>query len=1423
MKFIALVVFVFAIVLNIYAVEVDEYLIGAYSQYQLRYVYSDFETKYDSLGAKLKRAGFNATAYSVFDSDDFPNNLGIALAKMDHNNIRTILQDMSWLPSSSDQTAQPGDDRIGVMSLSYGNYKKMEAEYQLKYDDNGFVPDVLPENDNTGDDEYNYVFRHETGHISDNLADNASNRYVWICDSESDDSGLALSYPRFRWKPNAVDNPRTIGYDYKFRGRALAENRLYLTVAMDFGGADSLEAIADIHFKVLKNSAILQGDNEYTMYVENDTNYYEFDLIPVHPTYETTIYQQDYPSVQIDNYQNYLFEYYLELPGLDNPLHDQLMTDEYFFHINPQVYWHGHGRLEIDYIILQDKIYRDIDNYWGRLQDRLNQIDNVDTYNNILYHYAKDEPFQGQYRIYPLIEDYLENHDKHLITATHYDNPSVNKPLSYPNYSHYGQFLQVANPKRILLDAYPLKEDGISDSDLIKWNDETNPRFVQTWIQSLMLNFYSDLAHNIKHNPSYNDTELMFVPQIFGERLSGTDPATTTKWKYLMPPRSMIKCLQLMPLCYAADGIVSFAIASNPNNTMSNGLKRVAPLSYSGGYSNLSETQYSSAYDQLSEANQKIAVYGPLIKDLNWVNTDCIMTYGGIDNINIGEFLLDELRVLSSGIDIPLYSNRVQPYQGYVQCGYYQDDTLSPYFMLVNRRSVIRSTNSGEVIQLPVDDNFYDADPQVIRFVPAEDANLQFGTLIAMYDPYDESLITQSGPNIDVEIGPGDGRLLQMCATLPETVLSDETMNHFAVIEGDITIGEGASVTISPGCNSIFKDNTCITIQDGASLTINGVAKFGDNVRFNIDSDSIVEINDAVCNINRDFYVEGEGFFVVGGNTVCNYIKESDIIISDGSNVILSGVHNYGEADSVRISEESSLTYQNAVLNLQNNVRIKANMSSIVFSSCSINLSSTTCGDSIIIENLSTLSIENSSVRNCPILVSGSDFSLEDSSIYVMEGTTGISISNPFTDRTVCITGNQERTVIVGESSENTTGVDIQISHSPVVISDTDFSGLQNGLTKSTTAPDSLSSCSFTNCMNGFAELSSGATGRIEDCAFTDIGSVGVYLSGSLPTVQGCTFNACCTGIFFDGVFYSPRESGIYSSAFNLCGTAIESRGSNSRVLDCSLYLNDIGILNHVDSNLNLSQDASNQLQNVETNIKFLDSEDYHSYIQLESGHNDFFHFGQNTLDFCFDEYYYSTNGYAINANKNWFENDEVMINDPPLYDHNVLVVDFDPFPNTIGTPPDGTNRYLMALHLEATGEFDQAVDLYQIILDDELESEAEYFNGCVDGIYRIQILEEIHYAQLEQYLELKIGEYTAVDSSFCKLLSDYLIRTYVAQKDFQSAIDIIQTRIDNPASDVDSLRAVLDLEIVLQLAAMEEDKRPIYTKYRGCEIMFRS
>ncbi|MDY0151070.1 MAG: hypothetical protein RBS43_02215 [Candidatus Cloacimonas sp.] len=121
-RMLATVLFVLLVVC-LSAIPASEYLIGAYSQYQMRYMGSDFGTKYEALGAYLQNAGFNATSYSVVRDTDFDDaKLGEAMRRLNANNVKTLLQDLSW---------QNDNGEIGLMALSFGNRLQIEAEYKL--------------------------------------------------------------------------------------------------------------------------------------------------------------------------------------------------------------------------------------------------------------------------------------------------------------------------------------------------------------------------------------------------------------------------------------------------------------------------------------------------------------------------------------------------------------------------------------------------------------------------------------------------------------------------------------------------------------------------------------------------------------------------------------------------------------------------------------------------------------------------------------------------------------------------------------------------------------------------------------------------------------------------------------------------------------------------------------------------------------------------------------------------------------------------------------------------------------------------------------------------------------------------------------------------------------------------------------------
>jgi hypothetical protein len=64
------------------------------------------------------------------------------------------------------------------------------------------------------------------------------------------------------------------------------------------------------------------------------------------------------------------------------------------------------------------------------------------------------------------------------------------------------------------------------------------------------------------------------------------------------------------------------------------------------------------------------------------------------------------------------------------------------------------------------------------------------------------------------------------------------------------------------------------------------------------------------------------------------------------------------------------------------------------------------------------------------------------------------------------------------------------------------------------------------------------------------------------------------------------------------------------------------------------------------------------------------------------------------------------------------------------------------------------------------------------------------------------------------KLIDTYIIKVKLIKKEYQDVIAILEERITNPTSEIDSLSAVLDLEIVLKLADREPGKALVNTYF---------
>ncbi|HPT72720.1 MAG TPA: T9SS type A sorting domain-containing protein, partial [Candidatus Cloacimonadota bacterium] len=60
----------------------------------------------------------------------------------------------------------------------------------------------------------------------------------------------------------------------------------------------------------------------------------------------------------------------------------------------------------------------------------------------------------------------------------------------------------------------------------------------------------------------------------------------------------------------------------------------------------------------------------------------------------------------------------------------------------------------------------------------------------------------------------------------------------------------------------------------------------------------------------------------------------------------------------------------------------------------------------------------------------------------------------------------------------------------------------------------------------------------------------------------------------------------------------------------------------------------------------------------------------------------------------------------------------------------------------------------------------------------------------------------------------DYQAKAYIQLEEYQSAADLIELYLEDPESEVDSLNAVLDLEICYLLSSLSQSKKPLITEY---------
>ena len=1336
---------------TVYAVSFDSYPIGCFS-YIKNYGAGYTDSEKDQIFSMINDMGYNIVAvenmYGVYGDRD----LSGFFTMINNHNLYAILEDLYYPNPNPNPTSfipEVNFNNYSATALTTSSYLKFEAEYTSGSDVDG------------GGNDVNWYCSHDehSGHmprVGSVINESFPPRSVWKCTRGTTNPGFAFTDIRWRWQntEDSLTEPERLGDEFWIYNEHGDTNNEYLYV----------------RFKI-KIGNIMPNATQTTPLFSFITTGYR----GINSTDSTTINHQftDYNSNLLVNHTT---DYcYGDFVSAGNPtgyydveiklsytdlINSELITDVdgrryQLVNLNSRLLWHGNCDLSIDYVEIEDQIYHNMANNYALYQTNVNErIDFLQSHASgevIKFMFGRDEPFLGQFASFRKIKDMINSNSNPKLITAFYDIDYNKIPMPVGTYyDHVKCSRENMDPNVVLPDMYPIKP-WIS----LDFNDANS---IQNTIDDKVLKQYKNTKHFCLNSIPYKP----FIPivQAFGKWMGN-------KWSsWILPPFETQKCLRYLPLCYAADGIMDYRIIYKFSGNIAN--------NPAGDYCAILVDQDNGLIidsnitrNAIIGTNQKIGFYGPFIKEkLIWNDASRLLVGSEPDGLS-PETSMSSMGIGSLQVDDPHDGGY---YSGYIQCGFFTDNCNleNPFFMLVNRRA--NYFNSGEegysISNCPPSaytSHYQSASPQSARFVTNEVAHSRFGSFLAMHDIYDDELFRAEGDTIKVTIDPGEGRLVEMVSTLPDEVTSDCLLSNKALIDGNITILPGVHVSISGGTTTRIRENSIISILEGASFTLRDSVVVENNVKF------IVSPNGNLRFINANSY--------------------------------------FGAADSL-IVIGGSLIIENSTL--------KKSLDSDLWAGIKARLSST-----ISLSNSSFYGARSYCFQNCNLFVSNCRFDIPANSL-------GFIINNREPGFSTQIINTEQAKGFFGESNSTSRGIFLGSMENKVIIHNVNFQNLLAGILKLSyisysCEEDSIAQCHFINCYEGIKAICRNYVPKIENCYFEG-NYIGIRLLAATPYINECEFTNGRKGLVTE---YSIgpeawRKNGVFNSNFSNATIGLESRASNHRLEANYFNLNQIGILNHAQSNLNLIDGANNVFNNQISNIEFFDVYPYESTIQVFMGHNDFWHYdnhqtGHPAYDFSFDRYYFDiecTYNYRIIASGNWFQDFQVRVNEHE-YEENVIVEEFDPSNNMPAPPLNIDDRFYVALNFEAQGQYEQAFDIYKNMLDNPYPEEKRYLPSAADGIYRLSYFKTDLSWIKSGYFDLKAIQYAIDDPQLTTLLKDYLAKSYIEDKEYQNSIDLIQLRIDNPLSEIDSLLAVLDLEIVLQLYSMEETKKPITTKYQ--------
>jgi len=732
----------------------DEFLLGNYSYIKDSFPF--FHENREILCKEMHELGYNSSVIETDSKDpDFEGLLGV----MDKYGLDAWITDRGWWSDTASL------QRFALTPLSTSSYLKLEAEYSSEKD--------VRKGDNQ-DARFWYAFRNDkniTRSGKPAKQSKASNDYVWKLQRGKDKAGYALSDLRYRW-PNPNGDYLRFGKEfmvYQKNPPTFAGDNLWITYRVKVSNPQPDLKPDDVLFKLQVAGFELSG-NGYTdkpkLLTQKQGDKAWQETAYTYKDFQTQKTAGDYFDVPISiSYADLIAANILTADLDDNP---STWPSTYLMklsNLNPRLYWQGNCDLEVDYVELEDQIHHELTtdpNFWSYGLARALGVLYIKGKGNVRGFYTFDEPYQGQFDSYRILENMLAKSGDKMFTAT-YDY-QYNKVLADCKgtkfYDHLAGFRQIVKPGILANDIYPIKPDVLYDPGKSATEQE---HFIQNVLDKKLLPVY-------KAGKEYclEDASRLFYPivQVFGSWAKAGDKGQWVSWS--RPPQATQKALLYLPLCYGADGIFHYRFQSF--NTPEGFGDYAALSSLQEGKNYLPPVRAEQTWNVLAQTNPRVKLYGTMIHNLDWKGSETVMLK------ELGNKKLKKQAMLKS---IKVKQGRNGNYEGYIQLGVFKDADKNPYLMAVNRRgNYFTAGKASEPKTVPPSEYsqyFPEAEPQTLQLTLSNAALKRFGKNAALLDPANNQIYKGTKGKIEVSIPAGEGRLLQVISEKQARAMQEQS------------------------------------------------------------------------------------------------------------------------------------------------------------------------------------------------------------------------------------------------------------------------------------------------------------------------------------------------------------------------------------------------------------------------------------------------------------------------------------------------------------------------------------------------------------------------------------------------------------------------------------------------------------------------